>query len=468
MGGGLAGLSSALALADAGLRIQLLEKRPYLGGRATSYRLPDGSHVDNCQHVTMGCCTNLADFYKRTGADGKIKHYDKFYFADVNGQRSVMKPCALPPPFHLAPSFLRFGALGWKDKKGIALLLVEMARRGGSMPDAEGVSMMEWLRRHGQTEAAISRFWATVLVSALDEDLERTDARYGVEVFWKGFLANRTGFILGIPSVPLADLYDGCRKNIEERGGEVRCRARVKEIIMTEGKFAGVIMEDGERILADAAICAVPQDALGGLLPPGLVESHAELKNLENLQTSPITGIHLWLDRNVMDEPFLTVLDKTVQWVFNKTLLSSSANVTDPAGAVQHLQVVVSASRALVEQSRQDILDLCIRELASILPEIRSAKLVKGSVIKEIDAAFSPAPGVDRWRIGPESPIAGLWLAGDWTRTGWPATMEGAVRSGYRAAESLLESCGKPRKFLQPDLPLEGFSKRWAERAARK
>jgi len=462
VGGGLAGLSSAVALAESGLRVRLLEKRPYLGGRATSYVLPDGSLVDNCQHVTMGCCTNLADFYRRTGVAEKIRHYDRLFFADGDGRRSQMHASPLPAPFHLAPSFLRFGALAWKDKYCIGKLMLSIARCGGAMPDADGVSMMDWLRRHGQTDAAINLFWETVLVSALSERLSQTDARYGVEVFWKGFLANRSGCTLGIPSVPLAELYAGCRKSVESRGGAVLCRAGVKGILYGSEKCTGVRMENGDPVQADAVIVAVPYDVLPALIPADLIEGSTELRDLRHLKNSPITSVHLWFDRAVMDEPFLTVLDKMVQWVFNKSLLNRGLNGAKPEGAIQYLQAVISASDELVQLPRQEILARCVDDLGGVLPGVRGACVVKGTVIKEVAAVFSPSPGVDRWRTGPESPIEGMWLAGDWTRTGWPATMEGAVRSGYRAAEALLKSCGKAQTFLQPDLPAEGFSKRWA------
>src|SRR5271163_2896582 len=185
IGGGLAGLASAVALAEAGFRVRLFEKRPRLGGRATSYTLPDGSEVDNCQHVTLGCCTNLADFYRRAGADGKIRFYDRLYFVDREGRRSTIEASKLPPPLHMAFSFLFFGALNFADKRSIARAMLAIARSGGQPPGIESISMLEWLRRMKQTPAAIERFWRVVLVSALDEDLARTDARYGIDVFWK-------------------------------------------------------------------------------------------------------------------------------------------------------------------------------------------------------------------------------------------------------------------------------------------
>jgi squalene-associated FAD-dependent desaturase len=491
IGGGLAGLSSAVALAEAGLHVRLLEKRPHLGGRATSYTLPDGSEVDNCQHATLGCCTNLADFYRRVGAQGKIRYYGRLYFADGRGRRMTMEASPLPPPFHMAPSFLLFDALTFADKRGIARALVTIARAGGRPRDTDSISMLDWLHREEQTAAAIRRFWRVVLVSALDEELERTDARYGIQVFWKGFLANRKGYEVGIPAVPLAELYEGCREAVVKQGGEVRERCGVREIRVRENCFACATLEDGSQVEADACIAAVTHDVLPGLLPREMSGEGAPLEGLRHLKTSPITGVHLWFDRSVMAEPFLTLLDHTTQWVFNKTLLYAAAETDGsslrPTGQArlrqgfggrairasedggsgesgQYLQLVISASYDFVPRSRQEIIDLCMRELREVLPATREAKLVKATVIKEVHATFSPEPGVDQWRPGQDTSVRNLFLAGDWTQTGWPSTMEGAVRSGYLAAEALLESFGEPRRFLQADLPFEGLSKFWAER----
>jgi squalene-associated FAD-dependent desaturase len=471
IGGGLAGLSAAVALADAGARVRLFEKRPYLGGRATSYLLPDGTHVDNCQHVTLGCCTNLADFYRRVGSADQIRYYDRLYFADAKGQRYSIGSFLFAPPFHMALSFLRFSALSWSDKSGIGRAMLAIARAGGHPPGVEGNSMLDWLHRMKQTPPAIERFWRVVLVSALDEELARTDAHYGIDVFWKAFLANREGFRVGIPAVPLADLYDGCCAAIEKRGGDVRFRTTLRGFRMEGQRVRSLVFDDGAEIPGDTIVFAVPQSALLELLGPALADSDPAFAGLRHLHDSPITGIHMWFDRPVMKEPFLTLLDHTVQWIFNKSLLyapSIDAPQNDsPNGASknvggQYLQLVVSASYDLVNRSRQEITDLALREVGDVLPAVREAKLVKSTVIKEIAATFSPEPGSDQWRPGPRCGIENVFLAGDWTRTGWPATMEGAVRSGYLAAEAVLAAKGTPRTFLQPDLPAEGFSARWA------
>jgi zeta-carotene desaturase len=457
VGGGLAGLACGAALAEAGLRVQLFEKRPHLGGRATSYTLPGGEEVDNCQHVTLRCCTNLDDFYRRAGAAEKIRWYDTLYFLDKNGRHGTIRASFLPAPLHLAPSFALFPSLSLADKRGIARAMLQIARSGGRPSDAPGISMLVWLRRCRQTPAAIERFWRVVLVSALDEELDRTEACYGVDVFWKAFLAHRRGFEVGIPSVPLAELYDGCRAAVERRGGEVRTRCAIRGLRIADGAALGVVLDDGSEVPADSIVVAVPHDALLELLPSEVVAGEPLFANLRNLRVAPITGVHLWLDRRVMEEPFLTLLDRTTQWIFNKTQLYGAK-----FDRGQYLQLVISASYDLVERSRQEIVALCLRELRQALPQAREAQVLKSTVVKEVAATFSPGPGCDRWRPAQRSPVRNLFLAGDWTHTGWPATMEGAVRSGYLAAESILEAEGRPLRLVAPDLRVSGLARMFA------
>ena len=232
IGGGLAGLAAGVALAESGWRVRLFEQRPFLGGRATSYVLPSGEHVDNCQHVTLGCCTNLEDFYRRVGAADKIKFFDRLVFIDTQGRRGEMQAGLLPAPFHMTGAFAMFAPLTLIDKLSIAWAMLNILQTNGRTWDVNqfgGISMLDWLRRRHQTKGAIERFWRVVLVSALDEELDKTDARYGIDVFWKAFLSNRTGYRMGVPTVPLAELYDGCKSAIEEKGGEVNLRATARQ-----------------------------------------------------------------------------------------------------------------------------------------------------------------------------------------------------------------------------------------------
>jgi squalene-associated FAD-dependent desaturase len=473
IGGGLAGLAAGVALAEAGWRVRLFEQRPFLGGRATSYVLPSGEHVDNCQHVTLGCCTNLEDFYRRVGSSNKIKYFDRLAFVDPQGRRGAMQAGILPAPFHMTGSFATFAPLTLADKFSIARAMLDILRAKGHTADLDetpAISMLTWLARRKQTKGAIERFWRVVLVSALDEELERTDACFGVDVFWKAFLSNRTGYRMGVPTVPLADLYDGCKLAIEQKGGEVTLRSPVRGIAVENGEITAVRFDDAQIETADAYIFALPHTTLSELLPDAVREDFPAFSSLGNIKDSPITGVHFWFDRQVMDEPFVTLLDTHTQWIFNKTMLYADSSVPKKApsasdadasatAAKQYLQMVISASYDLIAKSRQEIVDIVLKEVRQALPKSRDAQLLKATVIKETAATFSPEPGVDRWRPQQKSPIAKMFLAGDWTATGWPATMEGAVRSGYLAAEAVLSAAGEPRQFLQPDLQPDGLMK---------
>ena len=454
IGGGLAGLSSAVALADAGLCVRLLERRPFLGGRAASYDLPGGEHVDNCQHVTLGCCTNLAHFYARIGSSHKIAFFNELYFVDSAGHRAVMQASPLPPPLHLAPSLLLYPFLNWTDRHAIGHAMMAIARRGdgNGIRDGSGESMLAWLRRHGQSQAAIDKFWNVILVSALNEEVSRTDARYGLDVFWKAFLSNRRGGLFGVPRAPLGDLYENVAAAIERLGGSVVLRAPVRGLRVSDGRIAGVQMDGGAEETADLYVLAVSHQAFLDLLPSSVIDGEPDFADVRRLRVSPITGVHFWFDREVMAERFLATLDTITQWVFNKSQLYGR-----PGG---YLQLVISASYDLMQRSRQEIIDLCRSELRVLLPATREANLLKATVVKEAAATFSPEPGSDDWRPTQRTPLPNLYLAGDLTRTGWPATMEGAVRSGYLAAEAVLDALGAPQRLVQPDLPPEGLA-RW-------
>ena len=467
IGGGLAGLAAGVVLADAGWRVRLFEQRPFLGGRATSYVLPDGEHVDNCQHVTFGCCTNLQDFCARVGSADKIKFFDRLLLIDPQGRKGQFQAGLLPAPLHILGSFLFFRPLGLLDKLSIGWAMLNILETGGRTWDlakGDGISMLEWLKRRRQTRRAIDRFWRAVLVSALSEELDNIDARYGIDVFWKTVLSNRTGYRMGVPAVPLAELYEGCKTAIESKGGEAQLRAPARGLRIANNSLDAVLFDNDREESADAYVVAVPHTAVLELLPDDSAQTAAGLRNLSRLKNAPITGVHLWFDRQVMSEPFVTLLDTTTQWIFNKSALygasnGSSISAEPPAG--QYLQLVISASYNLLPMGRQEIIDLCLKEVRQALPAARDANLIKATVIKEAAATFSPQPGVDRWRPKQETHIRKLFLAGDWTDTGWPATMEGAVRSGYLAAEAIVRAAGAPQRFLQPDLEPDGLVGLW-------
>jgi len=454
-GGGLAGLAAGCALAEAGFKVTLFEKRPYLGGRASSYQHPGtGEVVDNCQHVLLGCCTNLLDFYRRAGVEDKIRWYEKLTFLEPGGRASVIAPSALPAPLHTAPAFLKADCLNFRDKLGISRAMAVLAPR---TPADDGLSFLDWLKQHGQTEQAIERFWKTILVSALNEDLDQVSVPYAAQVVRESFLKSPAAGRMGIPTVPLTDLYSTAGDYIRARGGEVQLRAGV-ESFRSEG-FDVFVTVNGEDKRFDYLLLALPFDALGRILPN--TASAAPLAGaLEQFSTSPITGIHLWFDRQISDLDHAVLLDRTIQWMFHKSRLIAARNQDAPENrnGGSYIELVVSCSRSLVEKSKTEIVELAMKEAQEFFPGSPDAVLLKSTVIKEVHATYSPRPGIEQYRPKPETAWPRVFLGGDWTATGWPATMEGAVRSGYLAAESLARFArAKSVHFLVADLPPTGF-----------
>jgi squalene-associated FAD-dependent desaturase len=459
-GGGLAGLAAGCALAEAGFRVTLFERRPYLGGRASSYQHPGtGEIVDNCQHVLLGCCTNLLDFYRRAGVLDKIRWYEKLTFLEPGGRASVIAPSALPAPLHTALAFLRADCLSFRDKMAISRAMAALAP---TTPQDRGESFLDWLKRHGQTEQAIERFWKTILVSALNEDLDQVSVPYAAQVVLESFLKSAAAGRMGIPTVPLTDLYSQTGDYIRTRGGEIQLRAGV-ESFRTETSEVSVTT-NGQEQKFDYLVLAVPFDALGRILPdtPPAAPLAAALGQFS---TSPITGIHLWFDREISDLDHAVLLDRTIQWMFHKSRLIESRDnearetLARNNGKGSYIELVVSCSRSLVEKSKAEIVEMAVKEAEEFFPDACEARLLKSTVIKEVHATYSPRPGIDQHRPKPETAWPRVFLAGDWTATGWPATMEGAVRSGYLAAEALTRFAGGKSSFLVPDLAPSGLMK---------
>ncbi len=460
----MAGLAAGCALAEAGFRVSLFERRPYLGGRASSYQHPGtGEIVDNCQHVLLGCCTNLLDFYRRAGVQDKIRWYEKLTFLEPGGRTSVIAPSGLPAPLHTALAFLRADCLNFRDKMAISRAMVALAP---CIPADRGESFLDWLKRHGQTEQAIERFWKTILVSALNEDLDQVSVPYAAQVVRESFLKSAAAGRMGIPTVPLTDLYSTTGDYIRTRGGEIQFRAGV-ESFRAEGSQVSVTTNGQERKF-DYLVLAVPLDVLGSMLPD--TPSAAPLAAaLGQFSTSPITGIHLWFDRQISELDHAVLLDRTIQWMFHKSRLIESRskesryigareNEARDNGNGSYIELVVSCSRSLIEKSKAEIVDMAVKEAQEFFPAARDAKLLKSTVIKEVHATYSPRPGIDQYRPKPETAWPRVFLAGDFTATGWPATMEGAVRSGYLAAEALTRFAGgKSASFLVPDLAPGGL-----------
>jgi zeta-carotene desaturase len=452
IGGGLSGLACACSLADAGYRVTLFERKPYLGGRASSYEHPGtGETVDNCQHVLLGCCTNLIDFYRRLGVEQQIRWYERLTFIEPGGHFGTLSPGLLPAPFHSSFSFLRFPLLSFADKFGITRALLALM---SGIPTGPETDFLTWLKQMGQTQRAIDRFWGPVLVSALNDELDQVSVRYGAMVFRDAFLKSAAAGRMGLPMVPLSELYGAAAEYIRQRGGEVLLRTPVEGFDILQERV--MVRTATTQRPFDYVVPAVPFQALSKLLPTGAA-SDTLAEKLTHLNAVPITGIHLWFDREITPLEHAVLLDRTIQWMFQKSKILKTREKNGTHGS--YLELVVSSSKTLLDKPRGEIIDLALHELAEFFPAVREATLVKSTVVKEVHATFSPAPGSDPYRLEPQTAWPRVFLSGDWTDTGWPATMEGAIRGGYKTAQAIAAATGNPREFLVPDLKPQGLMK---------
>lgn len=449
IGGGLAGIAAAVALETAGVPVILLEARRDLGGRAGSFQEPQSQALlDNCQHVLLGCCTNLIDLYRRLGVSDKIRWYKRVHYLDDKGRHySLWSVPGLPAPLHLGPAMVLFGLLTLSERLSVAHAMRAMMRMGRSGRSLlEGITFGQWLARHHQSAAVIHKFYDPVVISALNEDTRRAGALYAIEVFQEAMLRHHRGYMLGLPDCPLQMLY--ARKPCRD----VRFAARVGEIIFDGRSVQAVRTTTGERIAAAAVIMATNHHAVQKLIPPDRRGMDARFSGLSKLESVPILGAHLWFDRPIMHLPHAALIDGPLQWLFRK----------DARGT--NIHGVISAAREWVDTPHDHCASLFEHQLQKIF-RMPDARLVKYRIIVEKRATFSPAAGIDQFRPSQAPPAAGIenfFLAGDYTRTGWPATMEGAVRSGYLAAGALLASLPNFANVLMPlpaDLPFE-FSAR--------
>jgi squalene-associated FAD-dependent desaturase len=455
VGGGLAGLATAVGLGLHGRRVVLLESRPRWGGRATSIvDQTTGETIDNCQHVAMGCCTNFAHFCETVGIADCFRTEPMLWFIGPKGEQSRFAAGPWPAPLHLAGAFAGLKHLSWRDRWQLAWGLRALARL---RPDGtETATFAEWLAKHGQSPRVCDRFWNVVLVSALSETLDRVNIAAARKVFVDGFLAHRKAWEVSIPTAPLGDLYGtAVQQWMEASGIETRMSAGVQSVEMTEGRVSGVVLRNGERIAAERVVLAVPSQLVAGLLPEA-ERGRAEFARLEQMEWAPISSAHFWLDREAIPLPHAALVGYRSQWVFNRTRLQGTP-ISEGTG--WSYQVVISASRELDGENREAVLDGIVEELARIWPGVREARVLHRRLITEHRAALSMLPGVESLRPVQRTSIPGLYLAGDYTRTGWPSTMEGAVRSGYLAAEAILADTGHDAQVVRPDLPVGAWAR---------
>lgn len=454
VGGGLAGLAAAVTLADRGFKIDLLEARRQLGGRATSFRdAASGQLIDHCQHVSLGCCTNLTDFCRRTGLADLLSRHHMLHFFGPDGRRcDVAASRWLPAPLHLLPSLLRLKYLTLKERLQIIWAMRKLARTS-SNDDPQGPTIGQWLHAHRQTARAIELFWEPVIVSALSESVDRAAIPPVRKVFVDAFLSNRNGYELQIPQVPLGEFYgQRLERWISEHGINLRLECSVKQLIGDAAGIHEVELADGKRLQFDAVVLAVPWRRVSELLSEPVRASLPELQKIEQIESAPISAVHLWFDRPITELSHAVLPGRTSQWLFNRGEQPLANNPTTPAARAHYYQIVISASRNLASQPREQVVEQVLQELAAVWSAVSDAQLLQSRFLTEQHAVFSVRPGVDSLRPLQTTKIPNLFLAGDWTATGWPSTMEGAVRSGYLAAEGIWAFLKQPTKLLTPDL----------------
>ena len=437
VGGGLGGLAAALACADGGARVTLFEARPRLGGATFSFRR-EGLWVDNGQHVFLRCCTAYRGFLARIGAEDLTVLQERMSIPVMSpgGRTGWLRRSGLPAPLHLARSLARYPFLGPLDRVRTVRAALALSRLDPDDPKLDGRTFGTWLADHGQSPAAVQTLWNLIALPTLNLDADRASLALAVKVFRTGLLSERGAADIGYARVPLSELHaEPALRALERTGTPVHLRTPIRRIARTERTGFDLVTENGGAY-ADAVVVALPHDRVAEVLPAGALPNAAS--RAARLGLSPIVNVHVVFDRPVMDLPFVAGVGSPVQWVFDRTR---------PSGLErgQYLAISLSGADREIEERSEELRERFLPALRALFPRAGQATVERFFVTREHAATFRQAPGTRSLRPGPVTGIPGLYLAGAWTDTGWPATMEGAVRSGLAAAREALASLGRTR-----------------------
>jgi len=444
IGAGLAGMAAAVALESTNASVTLLEARRTLGGRAGSFEDPQtGEELDNCQHVLLGCCTNLMDFYKRINVTHLIRWEPNVHFVDKHGHFHTLSATPhLPAPLHLAASMAKLRLLTLPERIAFARGMITMMQLGREgRENLSGIPFGQWLDDQKQSADLVRKLYDPILISALNEESRAASASCAIQVFQEAMLAHSAGYPLGLPNCPLSQLYASLPVK------DVRLGTRVATLNFTNNTVTGATLTTGESIQADAVILATNHHTVSKWIDPSRAATDPRFAQLDQLEDVPILGAHLWFDRPVLTHSHAALIEGPLQWLFRK----------DATGHAVH--GVISAARSWLNTPREQALAQFTTQIQSTFPHAREAKLIRGVVVIEKRATFSPAPKHENNRPQQSPPQGGinrLYLAGDYTKTNWPATMEGAVRSGYLAATAIAKKFLQgTHTFLRADLPTQ-------------
>jgi squalene-associated FAD-dependent desaturase len=429
VGGGLAGIAAALDCADAGARVTLLEVRPRLGGAAYSFER-DGLRLDNGQHVFLRCCTEYIALLERLGSRRLTTLQPRLDIPVIapGGRAGRLRRSSLPAPLHLAAALARYPHLGPADRARAARAALALRRLDPEDPRLDARTFGDWLAAHGQRPAAMEALWDLIARPTLNLPAAEASLGQAVQVFRTGLLDAPDAGDVGWASAPLGDVHDvAARGALAAAGVDVRLRWRAERVARA-GAHGWSVAGPGNSVAADAVVVAVPHDRVEALVPPGAL---AAPERLRALGTSPIVNLHVAYDRPVTDHAFVAAIRSPVQFVFDRT---RSAGLERG----QLLAVSLSAADAEMEARPDELRARYLPALAELFPAARAATVERFVVTREHAATFRAAPGSAALRPPAATALAGLALAGAHTATGWPATMEGAVRSGHAAARSVL------------------------------
>ncbi len=440
LGGGFAGLAAGVELSSKGHHVTIIEKRGHLGGRAYSFKDPtSGEILDNGQHILMGCYKDTFDFLKKIGTDGKVALQKNLTvdFSEPQGVVKTFRALPLPSPLHLLGGFLTFRGLKWRDRLSVFKMRKvfggKKSKKSEDLSALDRQSITEWLRGMGQSEEIREKFWDPLVLAALNDRPEISSAALFYSVLQEALFSGRKGSCIGLPTVGLSELYaDPARDFIERKGGHFLLKSPVLKLHFRGPYFQEVELEGGRRLSAECLLSTVPFTALKKILPESMLYEDPFFAPLSHLGTSPIVAVHLWFDRPVLDRAFVGLWKTKVHWVFNRRMNLAS-------GASDHLSLVISGARDELHTPAPQLIETAMKELTDTFPEVARARLMRATVSKEPEATMAPTVGSSAFRLPQKTPYPNFFLAGDWTDTGLPATIESAVRSAYQAV-SLIEA----------------------------